>query len=169
MSVSVEPAVGGVTLSRMRWWHIDAVLAIEDDLFGAEQWSAGMFWSELAAADRWYLVALDSAGSDSVASGDVGDSVIGYAGLCVYPDAAWVQNIAVRRSAQGTGLGSRLLDALLAEAARRGAPQVALEVAADNVVAQRLYGRRGFEVTGIRRGYYQPSGTDALVMTKEDA
>jgi ribosomal-protein-alanine N-acetyltransferase len=86
----------------------------------------------------------------------------------VYPDAAWVQNIAVRRSAQGTGLGTRLLDALLAEAAHRGAPQVALEVAADNPVARHLYERRGFAVTGVRRGYYQPSGTDALVMIKED-
>jgi ribosomal-protein-alanine N-acetyltransferase len=56
----------------------------------------------------------------------------------------------------------------LAEAHRRGAPQVALEVAADNVVAQRLYERRGFTVTGVRRAYYQPSGTDALVMIKED-
>jgi ribosomal-protein-alanine N-acetyltransferase len=140
----------------MRWWHIDDVLPLEDDLFGAERWTAGMFWSELAAVDRWYLVALH------------GDDVLGYAGLCVYPDSAWVQNIAVRRSAQGTGLGSRLLDALLAEAARRGAPQIALEVAADNEVAQRLYSRRGFAVTGVRRGYYQPSGTDALVMIKED-
>jgi ribosomal-protein-alanine N-acetyltransferase len=115
-----------------------------------------MFWSELAAADRWYLVAMS------------GESVLGYAGLCVYPDSAWVQNIAVRRSAQGTGLGSRLLDALLTEAAHRHAPQIALEVAADNPVAQRLYERRGFAVTGVRRGYYQPSGTDALVMIKED-
>jgi ribosomal-protein-alanine N-acetyltransferase len=140
----------------MRWWHIDDVLPLEDDLFGAERWTAGMFWSELAAADRWYLVAVSS------------EEVLGYAGLCVYPDSAWVQNIAVRRSAQGTGLGSRLLDALLAEAARRGAPQIALEVAADNPVARRLYERRGFAVTGVRRGYYQPSGTDALVMIKEE-
>jgi ribosomal-protein-alanine N-acetyltransferase len=143
-------------LTRMRWWHIDEVLPLEDDLFGAERWTAGMFWSELAAADRWYLVAVSS------------EEVLGYAGLCVYPDSAWVQNIAVRRSAQGTGLGSRLLDALLAEAARRGAPQIALEVAADNPVARRLYERRGFAVTGVRRGYYQPSGTDALVMIKEE-
>jgi ribosomal-protein-alanine N-acetyltransferase len=147
-----------VALTRMRWWHIDDVLPLEDDLFGAERWTAGMFWSELAAADRWYLVAVSCSS----------DEVLGYAGLCVYPDSAWVQNIAVRRSAQGTGLGSRLLDALLAEAARRGAPQIALEVAADNPVAQRLYERRGFAVTGVRRGYYQPSGTDALVMIKED-
>lgn len=147
--------VGGVTLVPMRWWHIEQVLPIEDELFGPEQWTAGMYWSELAGEDRWYLVALD------------GETVVGYAGLCFYPDAAWVQNIAVRGSAQGGGLGARLLDALLAEAARRGAPQVGLEVAADNAVAQRLYGRRGFEVTGVRRGYYQPSNTDALVMTKE--
>jgi ribosomal-protein-alanine N-acetyltransferase len=145
-----------VELGPMRWWHIDAAMPIEEDLFGAEQWTAGMFWSELAAEDRWYRVAL------------AGDEVLGYAGLCVYPDSAWVQNIAVRRSAQGTGLGARLLDELLAEAARRGAPQVSLEVAAGNTPAQTLYERRGFRVTGVRRGYYQPSGTDALVMVKED-
>jgi ribosomal-protein-alanine N-acetyltransferase len=149
-------SVATVELAPMRWWHIDEVLPIEEELFGVEQWTAGMFWSELAGEDRWYLVAVD------------GDEVVGYAGLCVYPDSAWVQNIAVRRSAQGTGLGSRLLDALLAEAARRGAPQIALEVAADNLRAQHLYARRGFVVTGVRRGYYQPSGADALVMVKED-
>jgi ribosomal-protein-alanine N-acetyltransferase len=145
-----------VELGPMRWWHIDEAMPIEEELFGAEQWTAGMFWSELAAEDRWYRVAL------------AGDEVLGYAGLCVYPDSAWVQNIAVRRSAQGTGLGARLLDELLAEAARRGAPQVSLEVAAGNTPAQTLYERRGFRVTGVRRGYYQPSGTDALVMVKED-
>jgi ribosomal-protein-alanine N-acetyltransferase len=154
--------VAALELTRMRWWHLEQILAIEVDLFGDEQWTGGMFWSELAAADRWYVVAV----SDSAADPD--SEVLGYAGLCVYPDSAWVQNIAVRRSAQGTGLGARLLDTLLAEAHRRGAPQVALEVAADNVVAQRLYERRGFTVTGVRRAYYQPSGTDALVMIKED-
>ncbi|HEY0484855.1 MAG TPA: ribosomal protein S18-alanine N-acetyltransferase [Mycobacteriales bacterium] len=148
--------VATAELAPMRWWHIAQVLPIEEQLFGVEQWTAGMFWSELAAADRWYLVAV------------AGDDVLGYAGLCVYPDSAWVQNIAVRRSAQGTGLGARLLDALLGEAARRGASQIALEVAADNATAQRLYTRRGFVVTGVRRGYYQPSNTDALVMVKED-
>jgi len=29
-----------------------------------------------------------------------------------------------------------------------------------------LYRRRGFTDIGIRRGYYQPSGTDALVMRR---
>ena len=34
----------------------------------------------------------------------------------------------------------------------------------DNLRAQRLYRSRGFEQVGLRRGYYQPSGADALVM-----
>jgi ribosomal-protein-alanine N-acetyltransferase len=139
----------------MRWWHIEPALDIEADLFGAEQWTAGMFWSELAATDRWYRVALD------------GEDLLGYAGLCLYPDAAWVQNIAVRRNAQGRGIGAALLDELLAEATRCRAPAVALEVAADNSVAQRLYASRGFTVTGVRKRYYQPSGKDALVMERE--
>jgi ribosomal-protein-alanine N-acetyltransferase len=41
---------------------------------------------------------------------------------------------------------------------------VFLEVRVDNHRAQLLYQRRGFVEIGIRRGYYQPSGTDALVM-----
>ena len=42
-----------------------------------------------------------------------------------------------------------------------------LEVAVDNAPAQRLYAQYGFEGVGIRKGYYQPSNTDALVMLRE--
>ncbi|HEY2947578.1 MAG TPA: ribosomal protein S18-alanine N-acetyltransferase [Micromonosporaceae bacterium] len=144
-------------LERFRWWHIEPVLAIEADLFGAEQWSPAMFWNELANGHH-YLVALEDDGT-----------VAGYAGLAVNPpDEAWVQNIAVRREAQRRGVGRALLEALLAEAARRGAHKVLLEVAADNGPAQRLYAGYGFEVVGVRRGYYQPSNTDALVMMRDE-
>ncbi|MEH0829480.1 MULTISPECIES: ribosomal protein S18-alanine N-acetyltransferase [unclassified Micromonospora] len=144
-------------LGRFRWWHIDEVLPIEADLFGAEQWSAAMFWNELANG-HFYLVATDDDGA-----------VLGYAGLAVSPpDEAWVQNVAVRRDAQRRGIGRLLLEALLAEAARRGARSTLLEVAADNAPAQRLYATYGFEPIGVRRGYYQPSNTDALVMQRNE-
>ncbi len=147
----------GVRLAPMRWWHVESLAPIERDLFGAEEWSPAMFWSELAqagsAGSRYYTVAL------------AGEQTVGYAGLCVYgPLDAWVQNLAVRRDRQRGGLGLRLLDDLLAEAGRRGVRQVSLEVRADNGPAQRLYARRGFEAVGVRRGYYQPSGADAVVM-----
>jgi ribosomal-protein-alanine N-acetyltransferase len=139
----------------MRWWHIDDVLPMEQDLFADDRWTARTYWSELGQLDtRHYLVALDGA------------EVVGYAGLCDYPDEAFVQTIAVARDAQGRGIGRQLLQALLDEAARRRQRRVVLEVSADNARAIELYERFGFRRTGIRRGYYQPSGTDALVMTR---
>jgi ribosomal-protein-alanine N-acetyltransferase len=148
-------SLGDVVIERLRWWHVAELLPIEDDLFGAERWSATMFWTELAARHH-YRVALDP-----------DRRIIGYAGLAVGPGEAWVQNIAVRRDRQGTGVGAALLDDLLAEADRRGIRTVLLEVAVDNEPAQRLYERRGFRTIGVRRGYYQPSNTDALVMERK--
>ena len=37
----------------------------------------------------------------------------------------------------------------------------------ENAPAQRLYATYDFEPVGIRRGYYQPSNTDALVMMRD--
>jgi len=140
-----------ICVERFRWWHVDEVLGIEDDLFGPEKWSAAMFWNELAQR-HFYLVARD------------GERVVGYAGLAVVgPEEAWVQNIAVRRDAQRRGIGRRLLEALLEQAGKR---KVLLEVAVDNAAAQRLYATYDFEPVGVRRGYYQPSNTDALVMMR---
>ena len=145
-----------ITLQRLRWWHIDLLLAIEADLFGEEQWSAAMFWNELANRN-FYLIALE------------GGEIVGYAGLSVNGREAWVQNIAVRRDRQRHGTGRALLEALLDEARSRGAGTVLLEVAVDNGPAQRLYHHYGFETVGVRRGYYQPSNTDALVMRRDES
>jgi ribosomal-protein-alanine N-acetyltransferase len=141
------------TLRRMRWWDIDPVMEVEHDLFGDESWTVAMFWSELSEHDtRHYVVAHD------------GTEIVGYAGLCAYPEESFVQTIAVRSDRQGEGIGARLLTALIDEARRRDEPMVGLEVRADNPVAQRMYRNFGFEQVGLRKGYYQPSGTDAVLM-----
>jgi [ribosomal protein S18]-alanine N-acetyltransferase len=145
------------TIERLRWWHIEDLVPIEEDLFGVERWSAGMFWNELAN-DHYYRIARDAR------------QIVGYAGLVVVPpDEAWVQNLGVRRDAQRRGVGRALLTDLLAEAARSGARRVLLEVAVDNAPAQKLYAAYGFEPVGVRRGYYQPSNKDALVMRRDES
>ena len=144
-------------LREMRWWDIDPVLELEKELFPVDAWSRGMFWSELAhargpEATRRYLVACD------------GDRLVGYAGLAASGDLGDVQTIAVRRDQWGTGLGGRLLTELLRAATDFDCAEVMLECRVDNVRAQKLYERFGFEPIGFRRGYYQPGNVDALVM-----
>ena len=144
-------------LTRLRWWQIDELLPIEKDLFGVEQWSAGMFWNELAAGHPYIAAVQDG-------------EVVGYAGLVVAPpDEVWVNNMAVRRDHQRHGIGRALLEELLAIARRSGARHTLLEVAADNLPAQALYDSYGFEVIGLRKNYYQASGTDALVMRRSES
>jgi ribosomal-protein-alanine N-acetyltransferase len=143
-----------VTLERFRWWHLEQVLPLERKLFAPEPWTAHHFWSELGqTVSRHYVVAVDDG------------AVVGYAGLCDYPDEAFVQTMAVAPPHQRRGLGAVLLTELLEEAARRRKSSVLLEVRADNEPAQRLYLRHGFLRTGVRRGYYS-GGVDAWVMTR---
>ena len=146
-----------VELRPMRWWDIDAVMAMESEPFADESWSESMFWNELSQRDtRHYVVAVDD------------DEVIGYAGLCAYaPHEAYVQTIGVTKPRQGEGIGTQMLFELIKEADRRGCPRLDLEVRADNATAIALYERHGFHRIGVRRGYYQPSGTDAVVMRRE--
>lgn len=136
---------------------LDSVLGLEFALFGEEAWSRQMLAGELSQqpASRYYLIAEEPAGT-----------VVGYAGLLAAGDQADVLTIAVSTARWGQGIGSRLLEELLAEAVRRGCSEVFLEVRADNARAQRLYKWWGFAEVGIRRGYYQPSGTDAIVMRR---
>ncbi|MFG2511509.1 ribosomal protein S18-alanine N-acetyltransferase [Streptomyces sp. NPDC048584] len=159
-------------LREMRWWDIDAVLDLERDLFPEDAWSRGMFWSELAhargpGATRRYVVAEEDG------------RLVGYAGLTTSGAegegedggsvaAADVQTIAVSRDHWGTGLGSRLLTELLRAATAFECAEVLLECRVDNVRAQKLYERFGFETIGVRRGYYQPGNVDALVMRLTD-
>jgi ribosomal-protein-alanine N-acetyltransferase len=143
---------GGIELARMRWWHVPPVLALEHELFPEESWSAAAFWNELAETQtRHYVVAL------------LADRLVGYAGLAVFGDEAHVLTIGVTGTVQRGGIGTELLRDLLAAAGPR---RVLLDVRVDNAVAQRLYERHGFATVGRRRRYYQPSGTDALVMSR---
>jgi ribosomal-protein-alanine N-acetyltransferase len=141
----------------MQWWDIEPVMGLERELFGDEAWSDTMFWSELAEpTSRHYLVAEGPGGE-----------VVAYAGLCAYPPyESYVQTIAVAPAHQGHGVGTMLLTRLIDESVRRGCTRLDLEVRADNLAAIALYERHGFSRIGLRRGYYQPSGVDAVVMRK---
>jgi ribosomal-protein-alanine N-acetyltransferase len=149
-------SVPRIVLRPMTAADLDDVVQLELAVFGREAWTWQMLAGELEQqpASRYYLVA------------DEDGQIAGYAGLL---GAGWqgdVLTIAVATGKWGRGIGSALLEALLAEAGRRGCTEVFLEVRTDNSRAQQLYRRHEFTEIGIRRGYYQPSGADALVMRR---
>jgi ribosomal-protein-alanine N-acetyltransferase len=155
-----------VRLRRMTAEDLPSVMVLEEELFAPDTWTADMYRDELSRADtRYYVVAeFDLSGDEDEPAGD--PVIVGYAGLIAYDDEAHVATLGVTTALQGEGVGSLLLDDLLAEADKRS-PVVLLEVRADNEAAQHLYRRRGFVEIGRRRGYYQPSGADAVVMKRK--
>lgn len=143
-------------LRQMTAADLPAVMAIEQATFPLDAWSEGMMRGELAdmPRTRHYVVAV------------VEDEIVAYAGLAAAADQADVQTIAVLEKHQGTGIGSAMLTELLAEAQRRGAREIFLEVRADNPRAQAVYRHFGFEDIGTRRRYYD-DGTDAIMMRRK--
>jgi ribosomal-protein-alanine N-acetyltransferase len=157
-----------VRLRPMTTDDLPAVMVLEEELFAPDTWTEAMYRDELSRPDtRFYVVAeFHLEGKDDEEPGTGEPVMVGYGGLIAYDDEAHVATLGVTKALQGEGVGSLLLDALLAEADKRS-PVVLLEVRADNDVAQQLYRRRGFTEIGRRRGYYQPSGADAVVMRRK--
>lgn len=134
----------------MKWWDLEQVQVIENEVFASTAWSPETFWSELAADDRYYVVAED-------------DGLQGYAGLWLAPPDADVQTIATAPSARGRGLGEALMRHLIAHAVANSCRRLHLEVRADNESAIALYRRLNFHDVRLRPRYY-PDFSDALVM-----
>ncbi|WNV91907.1 ribosomal protein S18-alanine N-acetyltransferase [Umezawaea sp. Da 62-37] len=150
-----------MSISPLRREDVPRCVEIEHDLFpGDDPWSATSFLSEMAVGN-YYLGAYLADGA-----------LIGYGGLAVVgrrPDfEASVHTIAVDLAHQRSGIGKRLLRALLERADEVRAP-VFLEVRTDNAPAIALYVAHGFENIGLRRRYYQPSGADAFTMARPAA
>lgn len=149
-----DEGASSFTLREMAPSDLPVVMDLERALFPDDAWSDAMFLAELAAmpGSRYFVVA-EEAGA-----------VAGYAGLAATGTDCDVQTIGVRRSRWGHGIGAAMLAHLIDEGRRRGCTTVFLEVRADNPRARRLYKRFGFDEIGVRRGYYQPAGVDAIVM-----
>ena len=144
---------GELVLREMTWQDVPALAALEPALFADDAWSEQTWWAELAGRPRRCYVV-----------GERGGAVVGYAGVDRRGEVADVMTIAVVPDAQGQGLGSQLMDWLIDATRRGGAEHLMLEVRADNMAAQRLYTKMGFEMLTVRRRYYQPGDVDAHIM-----
>src|SRR2546427_11244788 len=148
-----EPAE--LEIIRMRRRHLKGVMAIERQVY-PRPWSPNLFLSEMSELrNRSYLVA------------KMGRETVGYGGIMCYGEEAHVTTIAVDPEYHRRKIGTRLLYELVTEGIRMGARAVSLEVRVSNHGAQRLYNQFGFRPVGVRKGYYQETNEDALVMWAE--
>ena len=100
-----------------------------------------------------FLVALD------------GERVIGYVGMMNVLDEGYISNVAVMESYRRQKIGDMLISELVKRANDLELALVTLEVRASNEPAKALYAKHGFEVVGIRKGYYTKPKEDAVLMT----
>ncbi|HEX9311416.1 MAG TPA: ribosomal protein S18-alanine N-acetyltransferase [Actinomycetota bacterium] len=153
--ISVEEAPE-LDVQRMRRRHLRGVMAIERQVY-PRPWSPNLFLSEMGdLRNRTYLVAR------------IGKEVVGYGGVMSYGDEAHITTIAVDPDHHRRKIGTRLLYELVTDGIRMGARAVSLEVRMSNTGAQDLYRRFGFRPVGVRKGYYQETGEDALVMWADE-
>ncbi|WP_449416662.1 ribosomal protein S18-alanine N-acetyltransferase [Phormidium nigroviride] len=91
-------------------------------------------------------------------------SLIGIGCLWSILEEAHITILAIHPDYQGQGFGQALLYALLKSAHQQKLEWATLEVRSSNLVAISLYQKFGFQEAGRRRGYYQDSGEDALIL-----
>ena len=92
-------------------------------------------------------------------------AVAGFAAFWKVVDEMHINNLAVHPACRQRGLGRRLLAGTLDAAYAMGVRRATLEVRRSNLAAQRLYAGAGFQVMGVRAGYYTQPVEDALMLS----
>jgi len=98
----------------------------------------------------------------------LGKSIIGFIVVWIIVDEAHIGTIAVDESYRNKGIARRMITEALRQARQSGALICYLEVRAGNTSARHLYEKLGFEVDGVRKGYYQDNHEDAILMSLKD-
>jgi len=145
----------------------DAIVAIDD-----VTWTALTSPAPQPDGLRSYFAATPV---DDVLVAEVDGRVVGYVqlhnafgGLAAHQHVLEINGLAVHPDATGRGIGAQLVEAVVAEAARRGARKVSLRVLAPNATARRLYARCGFAEEGVLRQEFLLGGTyvDDVLMAR---
>ncbi|GAU75630.1 ribosomal protein S18-alanine N-acetyltransferase [Fusibacter sp. 3D3] len=144
-----------IELRRMTVTDVDSVFEIETLSFKSP-WTKEAFVNEVVKNQLavYFVVTLDAL-------------VVGYAGMWTVVDELHITNVAITPDQRGKGLSNRLMERLFEFAIENKFTSMTLEVRTTNAVAISLYEKYGFKGLGVRKGYYQDTNEDALIMWKE--
>ena len=141
----------GVRISRLRKEDAEAAAELERAYYSLP-WSAHAF---LDALDRDYYLFL-KAEADGVFAG--------YCGCMRSFETGEITNVTVRKAYRRRGIARRMLLALMELGRREGIERYTLELRRSNEGAIALYHSLGFEIEGVRKGYYESPREDALIL-----
>jgi ribosomal protein S18 acetylase RimI-like enzyme len=144
-----------VPVRRATLEDVDALLALEHARFASDRMSRRAFRAAVVSPSRAVIVA-------AAASRPIASAIVSFRRGSA---TARLDSIAVARAFSGRGLGGRLLAACEAEARRRGARAMTLEVRRSNRAAVALYEKAGYERLARLADFYE-DGAAALVYRK---
>ncbi len=136
---------------------LDGVLEVEAESF-TNPWTRDMYAWELKNRSMCHILLVRT---DAC-------RVAGFCAFWLVFDEIHINNLAMRPAFRAQGIGTALLERVLAEARQLGARRATLEVRASNEGARRLYERLGFYVAGVRRNYYTHPAEDALILWRDE-
>lgn len=118
-------------------------------------WSVSILENELHNPNSKYIVA------------KINSKIVGFGGIWKSVDDVHITNIVTAKKFRNKKIGSILLSKLIEMANdEKGINAITLEVNSNNIIAQNLYKKFGFDVVGLRKKYYN-NKYDAIIMTKE--
>lgn len=117
-------------------------------------WSKTSISNEINNPLAKYIVAIDNTNNE----------VIGFIGAWIIAGEADIMNVAVHPDYRKLGIASKLLSSLITLCKNLNCSKINLEVKASNIPAQNLYKKFSFVENGLRKGYYQDTGEDAILM-----
>ena len=141
-----------IVLRDMKPFDLDRVMEIEEASFPSP-WPREDMEYEITQnqAARYYVLEEDGV-------------VQAYAGVWFLIGEGHVTSVAVHPEARGNGYGERIVEHMMRQAAELGVVFLSLEVRENNLAAQRLYKKLGFKKAGLKEGYYEDTGEDAVIM-----
>jgi len=145
---------------------ISEVVALDQYCFGG-LWTADGYLREIDSSNSSLLVlSLGITNSDNNDTEQKTDDfkIIGIACLWAIAEEAHITLLGVHPDYRRQGLGQMLLYTLLQNAIEKKLKWATLEVEASNNCAIALYEKFGFKIVGKRKGYYQKTGEDALIL-----
>jgi ribosomal-protein-alanine N-acetyltransferase len=151
--------------ANLRYWieplegeaDLDGVLAVEAESF-TNPWTREMYAWELRNRNVCHIYVVRTRECP----------VAGFCAFWLVFDEVHINNVAMLPQYRAQGMGTALMQHVLAEGRRLGATRATLEVRASNEGAVRLYQRLGFYVAATRRNYYTHPVEDALVLWRDD-